>query len=86
MTFNRLETDREDIGNLLVSMPFSDQLDHGLLARRQNVRFWERRQPPPIGSGLIFVENNKGKYRGEPQKWVKNNDDIINKRRFHKGF
>src|SRR5262249_19932056 len=37
MTFNGLETDREDIGNFLVSVPFGNELDHRFLARRKSV-------------------------------------------------
>src|SRR5215831_11778025 len=37
MAFNGLEADREDIGNLLVSVPFGDELDHGFLARRKSM-------------------------------------------------
>jgi hypothetical protein len=37
MTFNRLETDREDIGDFLVSVPFGNEFDDAFLARRKNV-------------------------------------------------
>jgi hypothetical protein len=48
---------------------------------------WLRMQSDPNSSPLrISGENNRAKYRGESQKWVKNNDDILNKRRFHKSF
>jgi hypothetical protein len=37
MTFNCLKTDREDIGNFLVSVPFGDKFDDGFLARREDM-------------------------------------------------
>jgi hypothetical protein len=37
MALDGLQADREDIGNLLVSMSFRDQFEDGFLARRKNV-------------------------------------------------
>ena len=42
--------------------------------------------PLPIGSKPTRWKITGAKYRGELQKWVKKNDEIINKRQFHKGF
>src|SRR5262249_3213846 len=71
MAFNRLEADREDVGNLLVSMPLGDQLDDGFLARGKRViegsagfseKGREQRLRNPSGEeGLVFYQRLHGR-------------------------